>query len=440
MKTSVEERAGAAYGFATVLFLIAVLAAALFAAPGAAFASNGETPGAEGLAAGADGTYQVQARLMNASNPSQPSMADAAMTKPVTVTVKDGAYAVTVGLGPIQRDLGAVTFTGYLRYLRYWDGSSYQDTTVLDTYDAVDSYNRASDGTASYLYPKTVSFPLVNGQSGDDASGFVHLQVYVPVMAAINPDSGTQPVLMQLDWPAKHQASLTALQSTLASAKAVSNASGAYTADSFAALTTAIASAEKAAAASDSSFWDYDDAADAITQARAGLVKAAVSSSQTQATVKKNIGYAKGKSAVKAGNTYKVTSNGTGAKATVSLVKAKNVKRVTVPATVRLNGKAYRVTAISAKAFAKASKARAVTVGKYVKKIAKNAFKGSKVTKLTVKTKQLTKRSVKGSLKASKVKTVTVNVGKAAADKKYVKKYKKIFTKANCGKKVAVRR
>ena len=68
-----------------------------------------------------------------------------------------------------------------------------------------------------------------------------------------------------------------------------------------------------------------------------------------------------------------------------------------------------------------------------------NAFKGSKATKLIVRTKKLTKKSVKGSLKGSKIKTVKVKVGKKSVNKKYVKKYKKIFTKKNAGKKVSVK-
>ncbi len=39
-----------------------------------------------------------------------------------------------------------------------------------------------------------------------------------------------------------------------------------------------------------------------------------------------------------------------------------------------------------------------------------------------------------------KVNTVKVKVGKKKENKKYVKKYKKIFTKKNCGKKVTVKR
>ena len=123
---------------------------------------------------------------------------------------------------------------------------------------------------------------------------------------------------------------------------------------------------------------------------------------------------------------------------TVEFTAAKNKKSVTVPATVKIDGKTYKVTTVDAAAF-KGSKIRSVTIGKNVDKIEKNAFKGSKVTTLTIKSKSLDKGSVKGSLKGSKVKTVKVKVGNKKENKTYVKKYKKIFTKVNAGKKVKVK-
>ena len=78
-------------------------------------------------------------------------------------------------------------------------------------------------------------------------------------------------------------------------------------------------------------------------------------------------------------------------------------------------------------------------LGPKVKKVAKSAFKGTSVKTLVVKTKKLSKKSVKGSLKGSKIKKVKVKVSKkAGVNKKYVVKYKKIFTKKNAGKKVKV--
>ena len=112
-------------------------------------------------------------------------------------------------------------------------------------------------------------------------------------------------------------------------------------------------------------------------------------------------------------------------------------------------------------AAATASGATTVTLGPKVKKIAKGAFKGTRVTTVVVKTKKLKKKSVRGAFKGSSVKTVKVAVkdlkptkglkGKAlkkakkynkkarAYNKKIAKKYRKFMTKKVVGKKVAVR-
>ena len=117
---------------------------------------------------------------------------------------------------------------------------------------------------------------------------------------------------------------------------------------------------------------------------------------------------------------------------------APNKKNVTVPKTIKIGDKTYKVTAIGAKAFTE-KKIRKVTIGANVKKIAKNAFAKSKATKIVLKTRLLTKKSVKGSLKSSKVKTIQVRVGAKKTNKKFVKTYKKFFTKKNAGRKASVK-
>ena len=133
------------------------------------------------------------------------------------------------------------------------------------------------------------------------------------------------------------------------------------------------------------------------------------------------------------GQSFKVSGQNT-----VLYTKAPNKKSVTVPNQILIGGKSYRVTGIGTKAF-KGSKIRTVTIGSEIASISKNAFAKSKVTKLILKTTKLTKKSVKGSLKGSKVKTVQVKVGSKKINKRYVKSYKKIFTKKNAGRKATVR-
>jgi len=121
-----------------------------------------------------------------------------------------------------------------------------------------------------------------------------------------------------------------------------------------------------------------------------------------------------GKIVKRGGSTYKITSDKS-SKRRAKLVKAKNAKTVTIPAYIKLNGKKYYINRIGSRAFAK-----------------------SKATKVIIKTKKLTRSCVKKSLKGSKVKIIKVKTGKKNL-KKYVKKYKKIFTKKNAGRKVTVR-
>jgi len=88
-------------------------------------------------------------------------------------------------------------------------------------------------------------------------------------------------------------------------------------------------------------------------------------------------------------------------------------KTLTVPATTRYNKVKYYIQGIGSKAFAKA-KAKTLKIG----------------------TARLTAASVKNSLRGSKITTVKL-YGQA---KKKFKAYKKIFTKANCGKVVTVKK
>ncbi|MGN0078781.1 MAG: leucine-rich repeat domain-containing protein, partial [Coriobacteriales bacterium] len=91
------------------------------------------------------------------------------------------------------------------------------------------------------------------------------------------------------------------------------------------------------------------------------------------------------------------------------------------------------VTAIERSAFSGCTSLKSLTLPKGVESIGKYALYGaSKVKTLTINSKDLTKASVKGSLKGSSVTTVLV-------PKSMVSKYAKVFSKANCGRKVVVK-
>ena len=81
-----------------------------------------------------------------------------------------------------------------------------------------------------------------------------------------------------------------------------------------------------------------------------------------------------------------------------------------------------------------------IVIGRNVRKIKKAAFKGTKVKTLIIKSQKLKAKSVRKSLKGSKIKTIKIKVsGKKKTNRKYQKKYRRIFTKKNAGRKVRVK-
>ena len=129
---------------------------------------------------------------------------------------------------------------------------------------------------------------------------------------------------------------------------------------------------------------------------------------------------------------------GSGKTATLSGNSSTNTKTASINS-VTYKGISFKVTAIASKALAKA-KCASIKLGANVEKIGSSALSGAAATKLTVKSSSLSKSSVKGCLKGSKVQTVRVKVSSnAKTNKRYVKEYAGIFTKANCGKNVTVK-
>ena len=145
----------------------------------------------------ADGKYTLTAEMIKTDRKSK-SMSNNAINHTVQLEVVDGEYFVTMQF----KGLAIYNQFGYLKDLGYYDaGYTYNDygipqgtvlpAEVLSTYDTVDQYNDADN-----LYPQLLKFKLVDKASAD----FVPLQVFVPIMEAIAEGTGTQDVLMQLDW------------------------------------------------------------------------------------------------------------------------------------------------------------------------------------------------------------------------------------------------
>ena len=81
--------------------------------------------------------------------------------------------------------------------------------------------------------------------------------------------------------------------------------------------------------------------------------------------------------------------------ATFKAPKNTSVTKLTIPATIKANGKTVPVTAIAKNAFKGMDKLTTVTIGKNVKSIGAKAFYGcKKLKKITIKTTKLTKKTV----------------------------------------------
>ena len=150
---------------------------------------------------------------------------------------------------------------------------------------------------------------------------------------------------------------------------------------------------------------------------------------------------------------YKVTNADMKGKGTVTLtgtkIKKNKLKKLTVPAAVKINGASFKVTAIGNNAFKKFTKLGSVTIGANVTSIGNNAFANdSALIKVTIG-KSVTKIGKAAFSGDKKLKSIIIksaklkSVGKKAINgiqkkatikvpKKQLKKYKKLF-KASTG-------
>ncbi len=133
---------------------------------------------------------------------------------------------------------------------------------------------------------------------------------------------------------------------------------------------------------------------------------------------------------------YEVTKAGlTGG--TVSYVQPVNEKTtsITIPATIKVNGIKYKVTAVSKNACMNLTKLKKVTIGKNVKKIGTKAFFGcKKLKKIKVSTKKLTMGNVGKVAFKGVYKKAVFNVPNSKKDM-----YKKIFKRRGGGAKIKVK-
>lgn len=189
-----------------------------------------------------NGKYIIYAEMIKTDH-SGYSMSNNAIEHDVTLEVIDGEYYITFEF----KGLSIYGQFGYLSSLSYFDeGYTYSQfgspkgnlisAEILSTYDVVDQYN-----TIDTPYPHELRIKLVDKANTE----YTPLQVFVPIMEAIADGSGTQNVLMSLDWSTLKKVdniNITELETLIISAKAIEK--GNYTNESYSTLISAIQTAE----------------------------------------------------------------------------------------------------------------------------------------------------------------------------------------------------
>lgn len=146
-----------------------------------------------------DGTYAVKGRMVK-TDKSTLSMGDSAINHTVKLRVKHGKYNLVLRM----KGMNVSGQQGFLKHMRYYaDGyrgssggsisGNLKNVKILSYHQQGGKRVRDSYGTD---YPSEVSIPMIKTAADD---GYVPLQVFVPVMDAIAPGTGTQSVYLKLD-------------------------------------------------------------------------------------------------------------------------------------------------------------------------------------------------------------------------------------------------
>ena len=170
-----------------------------------------------------DGEYKITAEALKFYEEGSPSMAAAAIENDKTkLIVKNGQYSVNVSFKPIT--FGGLT--GYLGDLKYYDGdkthenrkeiqnNEFKDSTIVENYSAnetdnfVDTYKKQFPNRT--VYPKTVNYNVDKNKIDSNNKLETYTEVFVPVMASINPAFGTQKMTLKFDLTSLSRKKVTA--------------------------------------------------------------------------------------------------------------------------------------------------------------------------------------------------------------------------------------
>ena len=360
-----------------------------------------------------DGVYKVQGEMVKV-NKVDYSMSNNAINHNIKLTVKNGIPYISMNFN----GMNISGLRGYLKNLNY-----YKTGFTFDKYGnpegelgavTIDSYQKYSDGTMfkddfDTDYPNDITFPLVHEaiEDGEDCN-YIPLQVFVPVMDAITPGSGTQNVYLKLDY------------STITKTTADDNA--------FAETEVPIVKEQAQTISGTSTFnKKYGDKAFSLG-AKAKTAMSYKSDKTSVATVDskgnvtlKGVGTAKITITAKAGNGYKEATK------TVTIKVSKGTQTITGP-------KASYTVAVGSKAFSLGAKAPGKLTYKSSNTKVAVVDKNGKVTAKAVGTAKITISAAPSSNHNAASKVVTVKVTKPAPTIK-VKKNSATFTVAQLKKK-----
>lgn len=148
-----------------------------------------------------DGVYEVDVTALQYAS-DQASMCDNALEKPARVSVSGGKATLLLSLKPISTS-GLTGYLGYVSQFPRWSGAGDPDPAdlvparVISSYDdVVDDYNKANSSDGQM---RGATYPQVIALEWDLSADTGLIQVYVPVMAAINPASGWQYARLRVD-------------------------------------------------------------------------------------------------------------------------------------------------------------------------------------------------------------------------------------------------
>ena len=176
------------------------------------FAIENNVVGAKDIKNLPDGEYNITAEALNFDEEGSDSMAAGALDKENTkLIVQNGQYSVNVSFKPIDK----AGFKGYLGDLKYYYGpkahtnrssiqaNEFNPATIVKYYSTGETDNFIETYKKKFpertAYPKTLSYRVDKNKIDSNNKLETFTEVFVPVMEAISPKSGTKRMILKFD-------------------------------------------------------------------------------------------------------------------------------------------------------------------------------------------------------------------------------------------------